>query len=154
MRARFVMSEGRRCRTIQFGPRLPRAPKCTIPAPMTTAAPYLSFGDGKPFALRMGLQPLPPEQWIEIDAAYTAQLATKRDLLATRHADVLQALPQSRPASEEALTLLLDHLHTYHSDRFAFDGGKLRNGATGATPRANSSTRILTSSSSAPANPA
>ena len=98
---------------------------------MTTAAPYLSFGDGKPFALRMGLQPLPADQWIEIDAAYAAQLAKKRDLLATRHAEVLQALPQSRPASEEALTLLLDHLHTYHSDRFAFDGGKLRNGATG-----------------------
>ena len=98
---------------------------------MTTAAPYLPFGDGKPFALRMGLQPLPAEAWIEIDAAYAAQLVKKRDLLATRHADVLQALPESRPASEEALTLLLDHLRTYHSDRFAFAGGKLRNIATG-----------------------
>ena len=98
---------------------------------MTTAAPYLPFGDGKPFALRMGLQPLPAEAWIEIDATYAAQLAKKRDLLATRQAEVLQALPESRPASEEALTLLLDHLRTYHSDRFAFEGGKLRNGATG-----------------------
>jgi hypothetical protein len=98
---------------------------------MTTAAPYLPFGDGKPFALRMGLQPLPAEAWIEIDEAYAAQLAKKRDLLATRHADVLQALPESRPASEEALTLLLDHLRTYHSDRFAFAGGKLRNVVTG-----------------------
>ena len=98
---------------------------------MTTAAPYLSFGDGKPFALRMGLQPLPPDQWIEIDAAYAAQLAKKRDLLATRHADVVAALPESRPASEEALQLLLDHLRAYHSGRFAFAGGKLRNIATG-----------------------
>jgi hypothetical protein len=98
---------------------------------MTAAAPYLPFGDGKPFALRMGLQPLPAEAWIEIDEAYAAQLAKKRDLLATRHADVLAALPESRPASEEALTLLLDHLRTYHSGRFAFAGGKLRNIATG-----------------------
>jgi Haem-dependent oxidative N-demethylase, alpha subunit-like len=98
---------------------------------MTTAAPYLPFSDGKPFALRMGLQPLPPAQWIEFDDACAAQLAEKRDLLATRHADVLQALPQSRPASQEALTLLLDHLRAYHADRFAFDGGKLRNIATG-----------------------
>jgi dimethylamine monooxygenase subunit A len=98
---------------------------------MTTAAPYLPFGAGKPFALRMGLQPLPAEAWIEIDEAYAAQLAKKRDLLATRHADVLAALPESRPASEEALTLLLDHLRTYHSDRFAFAGSKLGNIATG-----------------------
>ena len=98
---------------------------------MTTAAPYLPFGDGKPFALRMGLQPLPAEAWIEIDAAYAAQLAKKRDLFVTRHADVLAALPESRPASEEALTLLLDHLRAYHSDRFAFAGGKLRNAVTG-----------------------
>ena len=101
------------------------------PGAMTTAAPYLPFGDGKPFALRMGLQPLPAEAWIEIDEAYAAQLAKKRDLLATRHADVVAALPESRPASEEALTLLLDHLRAYHSGRFAFDGGKLRNIATG-----------------------
>jgi hypothetical protein len=98
---------------------------------MTTAAPYLPFGDGKPFALRMGLQPLPADQWIEIDEAYVAQLAKKRDLFATRRADVLQALPESQPASKEALTLLLDHLRAYHSDRFVFNGGKLRNGATG-----------------------
>jgi dimethylamine monooxygenase subunit A len=98
---------------------------------MTTAVPYLPFADGKPFALRMGLQPLAAEQWIEIDDAYAAQLAAKRDLLATRHGDVFQALPEARPAAEEALKLLLDHLRRYHADRFAFDGGKLRNVATG-----------------------
>jgi dimethylamine monooxygenase subunit A len=110
---------------------LPRALKCTIPAAMNKAAPYLPFGDGKPFALRMGLQPLPAEQWIEIDDGYATQLAAKRDLLATRHGDVFAALPEARPAAAEALALLLDHLRTYHADRFAFDGGKLRNVATG-----------------------
>ncbi len=98
---------------------------------MTTAAPYLPFSDGKPFALRMGLQPLPVEQWIEPGEDFSAQLAEKRKLLATRHDDVVQVLSQAQPASEEALKLLLDHLRHYHSDRFTFDGGKLRNAATG-----------------------
>jgi hypothetical protein len=98
---------------------------------MTTAAPYLPFSDGKPFALRMGLQALPAEQWIEIDEDFSEQLAEKRKLLATRHGDVVQVLPQARLASEEALKLLLDHLRQYHSRRFAFDGGILRNAATG-----------------------
>jgi len=98
---------------------------------MTTAAPYLPFSDGKPFALRMGLQPLPAEQWIEIGEDLAAQLAEKRKLLATRHDDVVQTLPQAQPASEEALKLLLDHLRQYHSGRFTFDGGTLRNVATG-----------------------
>src|SRR3984957_6359950 len=87
---------------------------------MMAVAPYLPFGDGKPFALRMGLQPLPPEQWIEIDGAYAAQLKAKRELLATRHGDVLQALPEARLASEEALKFLLDHLRRYYPGRFAF----------------------------------
>lgn len=94
---------------------------------MTTAAPYLPFADGKPFALRMGLQPLPAARWIEIGEDYAAQLGEKRKLFAARHGDVLQALPGAKPACTEALALLLDHLRTYHSDRFAFDGGKLRN---------------------------
>jgi hypothetical protein len=98
---------------------------------MTTAAPYLPFSDGKPFALRMGLQPLPAEQWIEIGEDFSAQLAEKRKLLATRHDDVIQTLPQAQPASEEALELLLDHLRQFHSDRFTFDDSKLRNVATG-----------------------
>jgi hypothetical protein len=98
---------------------------------MTTAAPYLPFRDGKPFALRMGLQALPAEQWLEIGEDFAAQMAEKRKLIATRHDDVVQALPQARQASQEALKLLLDHLRQYHSDRFTFGGGKLRNVATG-----------------------
>ena len=85
---------------------------------MSTAAPYLPFADGKPFALRMGLQVLPAEQWIEIGDDFSAQLAEKRRLLATRHDDVIQTLPEAKPASEEALKLLLDHLRTHHADRF------------------------------------
>jgi hypothetical protein len=86
---------------------------------MTTAAPYLPFSDGKPFALRMGLQPLPAEQWIEPGEDFSAQLAEKRRLLATRHDDVVQVLPQARLASEEALKLLLQHLRRYYPGRFA-----------------------------------
>jgi hypothetical protein len=79
----------------------------------------------------MGLQALPSEQWIEIGEDFSAQLAEKRKLLATRHDDVVQVLPQAQPASAEALKLLIDHLRQYHSDSFTFDSGKLCNIATG-----------------------
>jgi hypothetical protein len=79
----------------------------------------------------MGLQVLPPAQWIEIDDAYVAQLAEKRRLLATRHGDVVQALPEAQLASEEALNLLLGHLRHYHADRFTFADDTLRNVASG-----------------------
>ncbi len=101
------------------------------PGAMTTAAPHLPFADGKPFALRMGLQPLPAAQWIEIGEDYAAQLAAKRDLFAARHGDVVQVLPEAKAAAEEALQLLLDHLRAHHADRFAFAGDKLRNAVTG-----------------------
>ena len=108
------------CARSALCPRLHRALKCTIPAAMSTAAPYLPFSDGKPFALRMGLQPLPTEQWIEPGDDFSAQRAEKRKLLATRHDDVVQALPQAQAASEEALKLLLVHLRRYYPGEFAF----------------------------------
>ena len=87
---------------------------------MTTVAPYLPFADGKPFALRMNLQPLPVEQWIDVGEDFSGQLAEKRKLLATRHDDVVQALPQAQHASEEALKFLLAHLRRYYPGQFAF----------------------------------
>jgi dimethylamine monooxygenase subunit A len=79
----------------------------------------------------MGLQPLPLEAWIEIDDAFAAQLSTKRTLADTRHGEVFQALPEAKPASEETLRLLLQHLRQHHPDHFEFAGGELRNLLTG-----------------------
>jgi len=79
----------------------------------------------------MGLQPLPLEAWIEIDDAFAAQLSTKRTLADARHGEVFQALPEAKPASEETLRLLLQHLRQHHPDHFEFAGGELRNLLTG-----------------------
>jgi hypothetical protein len=92
---------------------------------------YLPFGDGQPYQARMGLQPLPLEEWIEIDDAFAAQLSAKRALLEARHGDVFQALPDAKLASEETLRLLLQHLRRHHCDRFEFQGAQVRNVLTG-----------------------
>lgn len=63
--------------------------------------------------LAMGLRPLPIQDWIEIDDAFTAELALKSALLAHRHQDVFVALPYSQAAQQEALQLLSDHLLQY-----------------------------------------
>jgi hypothetical protein len=94
-------------------------------------AKYLPFGDGQPYQARMGLQPLPFEEWIEIDGAFAAQLSAKRALFEARHCDVFQALPDAKLASEETLRLLLQHLRRHHSDRFEFHGAQVRNVLTG-----------------------
>jgi dimethylamine monooxygenase subunit A len=99
--------------------------------PKISQARYLPFGDGQPYQMRMGLQPLPSEQWIEIDDAFAAQLSAKRILLETRHAEVFQALPDASLASDETLRLLLQHLREHHPDRFEFDGARVRNRTTG-----------------------
>jgi dimethylamine monooxygenase subunit A len=92
---------------------------------------YHPFAGARPFEMRMGLQPLPAEHWIDIDDAYCSQLAAKRALLQTHHGDVFQALPGAELAAAEALQLVLDHLRKYHSDRFKFERGQLRNVLTG-----------------------
>jgi hypothetical protein len=92
---------------------------------------YLPFGDGEPYRMSMGLQPLAVAQWLEIDEEFAAQLATKRALLDARHGDVFQALPEAKCASEETLRLVLEHLRQHHSDRFEFEDARLRNVLTG-----------------------
>ncbi len=92
---------------------------------------YLPFGDGQPYQMKMGLQPLPSERWIEIDETFAAQLSAKRALIETRHSDVFQALPDAERASEETLRLLLQHLRQHHADAFEFEAAHIRNLLTG-----------------------
>ena len=95
-----------------------------------TVAPYLPF-DGGRFRLMMGLMPLPPAEWIEMDRHLAADLAEKRRLLETRPADVFTALAEAAAPAEELLEMLVDHLLRHHTAVYSRDGGHLLNGATG-----------------------
>ena len=53
---------------------------------------------GQPFTVSMGLRTMNPEEWIEIDEHYDAELVQKRDLLDNRRAEVFAALPQGLDA--------------------------------------------------------
>ncbi len=96
----------------------------------TEAAPYLPFAGGR-FRLAMGLMPLPPARWIEIDGDLAADLAAKRALLEQRHGEVFATLPEAEAPSLELLAELADHLARDHAAIFRCDGGRLVNTATG-----------------------
>jgi hypothetical protein len=98
--------------------------------PAMTTLPYLPFAAG-PFRLSMGLMSLKPEDWIEIDDRYTADMAERRRLLDTRRDEVFAALPEADAACREFGTLLLDHLRAYFPDIFGFAEDRLENRLTG-----------------------
>lgn len=100
--------------------------------PAKDSAPYLPF-DGGRFRLMMGLMPLPPEAWIELDRHFAAALAAKRTLLEARHGDVFAALPAAAAPAAELLALLGEHLPLHHAATFRRDGDHLGNLATGET---------------------
>src|SRR5579862_7719159 len=91
---------------------------------------YLPFAGGE-FRLRMGLTPVPPQEWLERDAKLAAALARKRELLETRHREVFQVLPEATAAARELLDLLAAHLCLHHRAHFRSDGSRLHNIATG-----------------------
>jgi hypothetical protein len=96
----------------------------------TGAAPYLPFADGR-FRLALGLMPLKPAEWIEIDADLARDLAEKRTLAETRHGDIFAARADAAEPSAELLAILADHLPRHHAETFHEAGGALRNLATG-----------------------
>lgn len=83
-----------------------------------------------PYRVAMGLETLALDDWIEIDEAFSDQLAEKRRLLSERHAEVFQALPDSQHASREVLELLAEHLPRRFPTLFRRDGDTLENCAT------------------------
>jgi dimethylamine monooxygenase subunit A len=98
-------------------------------SPDQDSAPYLPF-DGGRFRLMMGLMPLPPGDWIEIDRHFAAALVAKRALLETRHGEVFAALAVAEAPAAEALALLAEYLPRHHAATFRRDGDRLRNLAT------------------------
>lgn len=99
---------------------------------MTLGPPYLPFGGGR-FRLTMGLLPLVPERWIEIDAQLAAELAAKEALLRARHDAVFAALPEAAAPARALLGDLVTHLVRNHADIFRRDGDRIVNRATGAS---------------------
>ena len=93
-------------------------------------APYLPFEDGR-FRLAMGLMPLAPVDWLEIDGNLARDLAAKRALFDTRHGEVFGALPGAEAPASELLALLADHLVQHHPALFRRAGDLLHSAATG-----------------------
>lgn len=57
-----------------------------------------------------GIQPLDPAEWLEVDDAFAAQMAEKARLITTKAGAVHALTEAARPAAQELLRLVLDHL--------------------------------------------
>ena len=90
----------------------------------------LPFGP-EPFRMALGLVACPPDELVEIDALYPAEMAERRDLLAHRHAEVFASLPGAEAAGAELLALLAGLLPRRYPAWFAREGDILRNRLTG-----------------------
>jgi hypothetical protein len=92
-------------------------------------APY--SGGGPPMAI--GLKALDLAEWIEPDEHLAGELAEKERLLDQRHAEVYAERPDSRPAQEEVLSLLLEHLPRIHPEIYRRDGSRIHIIPTGTS---------------------
>ena len=88
------------------------------------------FAGGR-YRLAMGLVPIDEAAWIETDTELAAELAAKRALLESRHAEVFQALPLAAAAAHELLRVLAANLARHHAACFALASDRLVNKVTG-----------------------
>jgi hypothetical protein len=106
-----------------------------MPAPELPAETvHLPFEPGA-YRMAMDLTSVPESAWFEFDRLYVAEMAEKRRLLASRHAEVFAALPVSDAARQEAWSLVAAALTKHHPDWFSRDGAALQNHLTGETWR-------------------
>ena len=91
---------------------------------------HVAFEAG-PHRMAMGLLACDPDDLIELDENYPADLAERRRLLDSRHGEVFAALPGSEAACAKVLTRLADLLPRRFPGWFAADGGWLDNRLTG-----------------------
>jgi hypothetical protein len=73
---------------------------------LLTHTPY----DGSSTPFTIGLKPLDPARWIEVDGHLEAHLAEKDRLEAGHGSSVFAAEPETEEAQQEVLALLVDHL--------------------------------------------
>nr|WP_321252301.1 DUF3445 domain-containing protein [uncultured Ruegeria sp.] len=63
-----------------------------------------------------GIQPARPEDWLNRDEAFAAQMRRREDLLAERRDDVLALDPGAEPAAQELLDMVLRQVYPEASD--------------------------------------
>jgi hypothetical protein len=105
--------------------------------------------DGSATPFTIGLKPLDPATWIEIDRYYEAYLAEKDRLIAEHPGDVFAAEPGTEDAQREVLELVADHLTRHRSgispgaaDR-DFIGERLRRFGGSDEPRLQIAARLV-----------
>jgi hypothetical protein len=81
--------------------------------------------DGSSKLFQIGVKPLDPAEWIDVDDRLAAQLAEKERLLATEP-DLFMALPGTETAQAELLALLVEHLPARFPDHYRREGAALR----------------------------
>ena len=78
----------------------------------------------KPFSI--GLTHIQPDDWLEPGNDLTRYLAEKSRLVSSSRTEVFRAVPESIPAQEELLALIVSHLKSCHTDLYQQDGNTLR----------------------------
>lgn len=87
-----------------------------MPTPRHT--PY----DGSSKLFQIGLKPLDPAEWIDVDDQLPTFLAEKERLIATERHEVFVAEPGTEPAQAEVLRLLVEHLPARFPDVYRREG--------------------------------
>ena len=77
------------------------------------ALPVSPFEPG-PFRWRMGVRPVAPTEWLQVDDDRRSDLAEKVRLLDTRHAECVVTNPGSEPAAAELRDLVVADLAAHH----------------------------------------
>ncbi|WP_274630581.1 heme-dependent oxidative N-demethylase family protein [Arvimicrobium flavum] len=83
---------------------------------MTLPAHTPYDGSSKPFTI--GLKPLDPATWIEIDGTFDVQMREKRRLLASIPEEVFVEEPDTRAAQREVLDMIRTHVAATFPDRY------------------------------------
>lgn len=78
--------------------------------------------DGSSRLFQIGLKPLDPAQWIDMDARLPADLAEKARLATTHWRDIFAAEPDTAAAQAEVLALLAAHLPQRWPEHYRLSG--------------------------------
>lgn len=101
----------------------------TLPA-LPPEAMHIAFEPG-PFRMAMNLVAIDPDELVEIDVHYPAEMAERRTLLATRRDEVFATVPGSEAACAEVLAQVVDTLTRCFPAWFGRRGERLDNRLTG-----------------------
>lgn len=90
-------------------------------APRPDYQPYV----GGAFRWRLGLRPLEPSDWIEMDDQYDSDIERKSTLMNSHPHTVNAAMPGTRAEGAEVLRAVCDHLAQHFPKRFVRSGDSL-----------------------------